>query len=982
MMTGTIPESENNANGTVDLNSRLRELRRIYERIKETGLTTRRFLLVKPKEKDPIMPKGMYERLYDIQDQKLIDHITKEGNYGVATVGDGLVIVESDSPTLSATLKHALPRTFTVLSGGSKNPHFYFVIEDIPKEIVEEEGRMKAIPLFYGVETGIDGKTRLAHAGMVKIKNGYCVGPGSIHPSGGIYEILDDVQIAKIKWNELTSAITSFTKENIEKAMKKAEEDAKKEKKILKELEIPIEKVLEAYNVKLNHGKELWGAHPTHGSTTGKNFRVNPDKNAWFCFRHWVGGGPISLIALLEGLVKDCFEVESLDSQVFRKAVEKAIEKGLLPSNALEKLEEKRIKAVKIVKEEPRGKDQFIACLNKLPSETGPQSLYLATYYFKLLGETAEDAFKELMNIPACKTEIEAKGGNKWWLENVWNTIEPRPLEFFTTLAMYEKVLGVGLYKPFFELSYTTEYRTNSLEHYLEDVLGRELYEVYYEKGNELLDIKDEKLRKARALQLAWERVRRPGNLIEFVEDEDGDITVKIYYGRIERYLLKRFLPISLGTINPVVYIYDGKRFIEEKGEILKEIKAIFRPLIETKEGIARYVNETMRRVEISSAFRFMPFNSFKLDGKYLVPAQNCVVIIGKDSIETTSHSPLFGFSFILEAEYRPDVDTSTIENWFASLVKPEDVVLLSEIPAYCLLYNENWQTLFMLYGEGSNGKSLYMRLLTKMLGEDNVCHIPLQDLQNDNRFATIDLLGKLANIYADIPKEALRDTSLIKAISGEDKVPAERKFKDRFFFEPRAKFIFSANTLPMVNDDTFAFWRRWTLIEFPNKFPKNPEFEHKILGKDNVDALLKKAIEHLPKLLERRSLTQTKNTEELARIWEMEANSGKAFVKYCIERDPRGLIMARELKDRYFAFCEKYDLESVSEKALGKYLKDRGASHVRVGPKGKREWAYKGIVLKCGECKEKCFDIGEGSEESDENGNKDCGLELREFLV
>jgi putative DNA primase/helicase len=390
-----------------------------------------------------------------------------------------------------------------------------------------------------------------------------------------------------------------------------------------------------------------------------------------------------------------------------------------------------------------------------------------------------------------------------------------------------------------------------------------------------------------------------------------------------------------------------------------------------------------MRRVEISSAFRFMPFNGFKLDGKYLIPAKNCVVIVSKDSVETTSHSPLFGFSFILEAEYRPDVDTSTIDNWFASLVKPEDVVLLSEIPAYCLLYNENWQTMFMLFGEGSNGKSLYMRLLTKMLGEDNVSHIPLQDFQSENRFATIDLLGKLANIYADIPKEALHDTSLIKAISGEDKVPAERKFKDRFFFEPKAKFIFSANVLPLINDDTFAFWRRWILLEFPNKFPKNPEFEQKILSKDNVDALLKKAIEHLPKLLERRSLTQTKNTEELARIWEMEANSGKAFVKYCVERDPKGLIMARELKDRYFAFCEKYDLELASEKALGRYLKDRGASHVRVGPKGKREWAYKGIMLKCGECKEKCFDIGEGSEEeSDENGNKATDVELREFFV
>jgi P4 family phage/plasmid primase-like protien len=755
--------------------------------------------------------------------------------------------------------------------------------------------------------------------------------------------------------------------------MRRAEDSAKKEKRTLKELEIQIERVLEVYNINLNHGSELWGAHPTHGSTTGRNFRVNLDKNVWFCFRHWVGGGPISLIALLEGLVKDCFEVEEgLDRQVFRKAVEKAVEKGLLPASALEKIEERKVKSVKVFKEETIREDQFIASLKKLSIENSPQCLYLATYYYKLLGEEAETAFNKIMEIPTCKAEIEARREEeplKWWTENLWNAIkEPNAFEFFTTLATYEKALGVELYKPYFELGYKTEYRTDTLEHYLEDVLAKELCEVYYEKGDELLDIKDEKLRKARAIQLAWEKVERPplNHFIEFEEEENGDIAMKIYYGRIERYLLKRFLPISLGVVNPVIYVYNGKCYIEDRGEIIKEIKTIFRKLIEIKEGVARYVNEIMRRVEISSAFRFTPFNKFKLDEKYLVPAQNCVVIVGKDSIETTSHSPLFGFSFVLGAEYRPDIDTKEIDNWFNSLVRLEDVVLLYEIPAYCLLYNENWQIMVMLYGEGSNGKSLYMRLLTKMLGEDNVSHIPLQDLQSENRFATIDLLGKLANIYADIPKEAIRDTSLIKSISGEDKIPAERKFKDRFFFEPKAKFIFSANTLPVVNDDTYAFWRRWILIEFPNKFPKNTEFENKILSKDNVDALLKRSIEHLHRLLEKKDLTQTKNTEELAKIWIMEANSGRGFVKYCVERDPKGLIKSEELWNRYSVFCEKFNLDPISNKVLGRYLRDKGAVRIRVGPKGKREWAYRGVTLKCGECKEKCYESEEILEEEE----------------
>jgi len=983
-MAEAIPNSENNTYGTVDHDARFKELRKIYERIKETGLTTKRFLLVKPREKDPVMPKGMYERLYDIQDSKLIDHIKKGGNYGVAAIGDGLVIVESDGEPLTVVLKELLPKTFTVLSGGSRNPHFYYVVEDFPKDILADERRMKAIPLYYGVETGTDGRTRSAHIGMVKIQNGYCVGPGSIHPSGGIYEIQDDVPIARIKWEDLMKAISKFTRESIDRAIRRAEEDTKREKKMLNELEISIEKVVETYNIKLNHGKELWGSHPTHGSTTGRNFWVNPEKNVWFCFRHWVGGGPISLIALLEGLIKDCPDVKNLDKEIFREAVKKAVDKGLLPADALERLKTKKVKKVRIVKEElkEKKKSTFIISLQSLPAENGASCLYLASYYFKLLGESAENTFNELMSIPACKAELEARGGSeqmKWWIENVWNAIKPRISEFAMALSLIEKAFGVTLEKPFSELDERTECKTDTLEHYLESVLTQELCEVYYEKGDELSKIEDETLRKAIALQLAWERVKRPpSNKLCFLLGGGKEAELIVFYSRIERYLLKRFLPISLGSERPVVYIYDGKHFVEDKGEIAKEIKVLLKE-IEGDHSLVKIINEIKRRVEITSAFRFTPFNNFKLDGKYLVPAKNCVVVVGKDTIETTSHSPLFGFSFILGAEYRPDSDTTTIDNWFAKLVRPENVVLLYEIPAYCLLYNENWQTMIMLYGEGSNGKSLYMRLLTKMLGEDNVSHIPLQDLQSENRFATFDLLGKLANIYADIPKEAIHDTSLIKAISGGDKVPAERKFKDRFFFEPKAKFIFSANVLPLINDDTYAFWRRWILIEFPNKFPKNPEFEQKILDKNNVDALLKKAIEQLPKLLEKKSLTQTKDTEEHAKIWEMEANSAKAFVKYCIARYPKGLIYTEELLKRYLDFCAKYNLSKPADpqKVLGRYLKSKGGFHVRVRRGGKLAWVYKGITLNCVSCEEKCYEAVESEEEGRSQNTTDIDIKM-----
>ncbi len=56
-------------------------------------------------------------------------------------------------------------------------------------------------------------------------------------------------------------------------------------------------------------GKNLQGPHPVHGSTTGWNFSINLEKNSWFCYRHWTGGGPFSLVGIL-GKIIQCEDVQ------------------------------------------------------------------------------------------------------------------------------------------------------------------------------------------------------------------------------------------------------------------------------------------------------------------------------------------------------------------------------------------------------------------------------------------------------------------------------------------------------------------------------------------------------------------------------------------------------------------------------------------------------------------------------------------------
>ena len=79
-------------------------------------------------------------------------------------------------------------------------------------------------------------------------------------------------------------------------------------------------------------------------------------------------------------------------------------------------------------------------------------------------------------------------------------------------------------------------------------------------------------------------------------------------------------------------------------------------------------------------------------------------------------------------------------------------------------------------------GKSTILSVVQDvLLGREHVSNIPWQMLSE--RFQTVELFGKLANIFADLPSKSIEDSGTFKAITGEDSINADRKFKDSFSF-------------------------------------------------------------------------------------------------------------------------------------------------------------------------------------------------------
>ncbi len=387
----------------------------------------------------------------------------------------------------------------------------------------------------------------------------------------------------------------------------------------------------------------------------------------------------------------------------------------------------------------------------------------------------------------------------------------------------------------------------------------------------------------------------------------------EILYETLTNYVILKFCIV---TFNKIVYIYKNNMFIENKGEVEKEIKRIL-----TLQGISetrtiRYVvSEVMQRVVWDTFFREFPFN--RLRGEF-IPLRNGVLWRGPE-YRLFPHSPAFGYSYRLPINYNPEAKCEKIDKFISEIVDEKNRPILYEIPALCLLQSRRYDYSYMLVGSGANGKSTYLDMLQFFLGKENVANVSLQELVQD-KYKAAQLVGKLANIYADIPKKALKDTGKFKMLVSGDRMTVERKYKDPFEFENVAKLIFSSNELPEVNDRTEAFWRRWILIEFPRKFPPNPQLLDELTTDEELSGFLNKVLEYMSKI-ELRGVTQTEVVEKLKQEWMKRANSIYGFAHDCLEKAPGHYEVKDEVYSYYVEYCKQHNYNVISKNIFAQEL-------------------------------------------------------------
>ena len=299
------------------------------------------------------------------------------------------------------------------------------------------------------------------------------------------------------------------------------------------------------------------------------------------------------------------------------------------------------------------------------------------------------------------------------------------------------------------------------------------------------------------------------------------------------------------------------------------------------------------------------------------MPREYIVVDNGVLNIETRElmpWDPKIKHIVSVPVKYDPDCRCPKVEEFVGQVVEPDNVPVIQEMFGYCLLREYPFAKAFMMLGGGANGKSTLLNLLTLFLGGGNVATPSLQDLLR-NRFAKVELYGKLANIHSDLSSAALYNLGTFKMLTGGDTIRGEMKFVQRTLsFKNCAKLVYSCNKLPLIEEIDEAFLRRWIVIDFPNTFREGEGADPNVLDKmttpGQMSGLLNWALDGLERLRERGSFTMTKSREDIEMQWLRMSDSIQAFLKEEVEFRSGDFVEKEILYEVYGEYCQDHNLD------------------------------------------------------------------------
>lgn len=233
--------------------------------------------------------------------------------------------------------------------------------------------------------------------------------------------------------------------------------------------------------------------------------------------------------------------------------------------------------------------------------------------------------------------------------------------------------------------------------------------------------------------------------------------------------------------------------------------------------------------------------------------------------------------------------------------------MILSEYLGYLFLNSKTLklEKALFLYGDGSNGKSVFYDVVNALLGNENVSSYSLENLTDTNGYYRAKIENKLVNYASEVSSKM--NTTIFKQLVSGEPVEARLPYKDPFTLKEYGKFIFNSNSLPVDTEDTHAFFRRFLILPFKVEIKESEKDVHlaqKIITTE-LSGVFNWVITGLNRLILNEQFTESQEVRSLLDEFRKKRNSVQMFVEEIeYKASTEGYVYLKEAYDEYKTFC------------------------------------------------------------------------------
>ena len=344
----------------------------------------------------------------------------------------------------------------------------------------------------------------------------------------------------------------------------------------------------------------------------------------------------------------------------------------------------------------------------------------------------------------------------------------------------------------------------------------------------------------------------------------------------------------------------DGVPCVWAGGHYATGWEAVEAAMIEQR----RTIKQSQRR-EVR-AYMALRMPRLEASSKRLVAFSNCVLDVV--TMETMPPTPGHLITNVIPHRWNPEAECAAVDSTLMNIACGDADVfeVLVEAIGLCMYRGCEFAKAPILIGKGSNGKSTYINMIRRVLGRENYSSMDMANI--GERFQTVPLTGKLANLGDDIANE--------KIITG-DEVSAEYKGGETFSFRPYCTLLFSVNEMPRLGDSSYGMMRRLMPIRFNADFEHgsegyDPNIEEKLTTETACERAIVLGIMGLQNCIASGGVHESANSIAEQEAIRRENNSVLAYFDEADEGDLEGAISS-EVYGRYSTWCKDGNLKPVS---------------------------------------------------------------------